>query len=97
MSAAFGFSPEHKYPIAALKLAGQSLIEVDEMPGQAQARVVAEGELPAGIAMVSFVSDRGPVHGSSVLQLEAPPYRGHCRVSCMSGSAAEIIELLAPV
>ena len=29
MSAAFGNSPEHKYPIAALPLAGQTLIEVD--------------------------------------------------------------------
>mgnify|MGYP001827348832 CR=1 FL=1 len=65
MSAAFGLSPEHRYPIAALPLAGQSLIELDEMPTQAGPRAVVDGELPPGISIVSFAAGenrclRGP-------------------------------------
>jgi hypothetical protein len=65
MSAAFGLSPEHRYPIAALPLAGQSLIELDEMPAAAGPRATVDGELPPGIAIVSFaaaehVTLRGP-------------------------------------
>ncbi len=56
MSAAFGLSPEHRYPIAALPVAGQSLIELDEMPVAAGPRATREGELPPGIAIVSFAS-----------------------------------------
>jgi len=59
MSAAFGLSPEHRYPIAALPLAGQSLIELDEMPRAAAARPAADGCLPSGIAIVSFASEQG--------------------------------------
>ena len=97
MSAAFGFSPEHKYPIAALKLAGQSLIEVDEMPAEAEARMAAEGLLPPGIAMVSFVGASGDAGGEPQAQLAPPPYRGRWRAGFMSGPTAEKIEILAPV
>lgn len=65
MSAAFGLSPDHRYPIAALPVAGQSLIELDEMPAAAAAREARDGELPPGIAIVSFAGSesrclRGP-------------------------------------
>lgn len=56
MSAAFGLDPEHRYPIAALPLAGQCLIEVDQMPDQAQARLGHAGRLPPGISVVSFAA-----------------------------------------
>ncbi len=56
MSAAFGLDPEHRYPIAALPLAGQCLIEVDQMPDQAQARRGHAGRLPPGISVVSFAA-----------------------------------------
>jgi hypothetical protein len=54
MSAAFGLSPEHRYPIAALGVAGQCLVELDEMPPAAAPRRTPPGELPPGIAIVSF-------------------------------------------
>ena len=59
MSAAFGLSPEHRHPIAALPVAGQSLIELDEMPAAAAPRATPEGELPPGIAIVSFAAQAG--------------------------------------
>lgn len=91
MSAAFGNSPDHRYPIAALPLAGQNLIEVDEMPAEAAARPVAEGCLPAGIAMVSFV---GSAPGGLPPIADEPPYRGASGVSCEVGPAGELIEIV---
>ncbi|MFW2403244.1 MAG: hypothetical protein ACN4GT_00675, partial [Gammaproteobacteria bacterium] len=89
MSAAFGNSPEHKYPIAALPLAGKNLIEVDEMPEQASARPAADGCLPAGIAIVSFASSTGV---GRPIDIDAPPYRHSQGVSCATGPAGELIE-----
>jgi hypothetical protein len=54
MSAAFGLDPEHRYPIAALPLAGKCLIEVDQMPDAAAPRTSRPGHLPPGISIVSF-------------------------------------------
>ena len=54
MSAAFGLDPEHRYPIAALPLAGKCLIEVDQMPDAAAPRKTRPQQLPPGIAIVSF-------------------------------------------
>jgi hypothetical protein len=94
MSAAFGNSPEHKYPIAALPLAGQTLIEVDEMPAQATARPHRDGCLPAGISIVSFVA-RGIGAGDALsTNRDEAPYRNIGRVSCHIGSAGELIEIL---
>jgi hypothetical protein len=94
MSAAFGNSPEHKYPIAALPLAGQTLIEVDEMPAQAMARPVSEGGLPAGISIVSFAANGIDSADALPVRISAPPYRNIDRVSCPIGSAGELIEIL---
>jgi hypothetical protein len=94
MSAAFGNSPEHKYPIAALPLRGQALIEVDEMPPEATARPAADGQLPPGIAMVSFVT-RGITNDTGANPaLDEPPYRQARSVSCRRGAAGELIELI---
>jgi len=94
MSAAFGNSPEHKYPIAALPLTGQTLIEVDEMPAQAMARPVSEGGLPAGISIVSFAANGIDSADALPVRIAAPPYRNIDRVSCSIGSAGELIEIL---
>jgi len=94
MSAAFGNSPQHKYPISALPLAGKTLIEVDEMPNQAGSRPVDDGLLPAGIAMVSFAGhglEQDAAHG---IDLEDPPYRNTASVTCCHGAAGELIEIL---
>lgn len=94
MSAAFGNSPEHKYPIAALPLAGQTLIEVDEMPSRATARPRRDGHLPAGIAIVSFVAHGVKPHDALSVDRDEAPYRNITQVSCAIGSAGELIEIL---
>jgi len=58
MSAAFGLDPEHRYPIAALPLAGKCLIEVDQMPDAAAPRNTRPEHLPPGISIVSFAGER---------------------------------------
>jgi hypothetical protein len=54
LSKALGVSIETLYPIAAMALEGESLIEVDEMPEQVGPRQAQEGYLPPGIAIVGF-------------------------------------------
>jgi len=94
MSSAFGNSPEHKYPIAALPLAGQTLIEVDEMPAQATTRPHRDGCLPAGISIISFVAQGTDMSDAQPIGHNEAPYRSHDRVSCLPGSAGELIEIL---
>lgn len=94
MSAAFGKSPEHKYPIAALPLAGQSMIEVDEMPHQARSRPVVGGQLPSGIAMISFTGRGIDPGGARTIERQNPPYENSTSVTCCRGSAGELIEIL---
>ncbi len=94
MSAAFGNSPEQKYPIAALPLAGQTLIEVDEMPPQATVRPHREGYLPSGISIVSFIAQRAQMHDTLRVGNDEAPYRNIEHVSCPVGSANELIEIL---
>jgi len=53
MAELFGMDREHRFRIAALPLAGQSLIEIDEMPAAAPPVQQRDGLLPPGIAMVS--------------------------------------------
>jgi len=91
MSAAFGNSPEHKYPIAALQLTGRNLIEADEMPPQARARPAPDNSLPAGIAIVSFAA---ATIGGVAPPADEAPYRGANGVSCGPGSAGELIEIV---
>jgi len=91
MSAAFGNTPDHTYPIAALPLAGKNLIEVDEMPAAAAARPAAAGSLPAGIAIVSFAS---ATPGATTIARDEPPYRGAGSVTCTAGPAGELIEIV---
>jgi catechol 2,3-dioxygenase-like lactoylglutathione lyase family enzyme len=59
MSEVFGLSPEHRYSIAALSLRERCYIEADEMPAGAAAPETPAGQLPPGIAIVSFESAAG--------------------------------------
>jgi hypothetical protein len=94
MSAAFGYSPEHKYLIAALPINGQAFIEVDEMPAQAAPRPRSPGRLPAGISMVSFtVSEQA--EGLEAIDSTDLPYGSGGRAACLTGSAGELIEIIA--
>ncbi len=90
-SKAFGLSIEHRYPIAALGIKDQCMIEVDELPEQAGPRKSEDGLLPPGIAMVSFRCST-PATEASIL-CDGLPYGGN-QASCTTGAAGELIELV---
>jgi hypothetical protein len=96
LSAHYGLPRDHRHAIAALQVAGQCYIEADEMPPAAVARPCEPGQLPPGVAMVSFEIERlpdlpsvlGPAHRSPGL-----PYDGRRSLACV-GAAGELIELI---
>jgi hypothetical protein len=96
ISNAQGLPPESPHKLAALTLAGQSFIEVDEMPPATRARPELPGELPPAISMVSFVVERLPT-GLEWIAPPAPlpiaPYHGR-RAGLCRGPAGELLELI---
>ena len=95
VSRAFDLPPETEYPISAMPLAGQCLIEVDQFPQQAVQRPGAPELLPPGICMVTFRVDEFPpqVQPSA---LEVSAYRGQ-ETAWLTGPVGELIELSRPL
>lgn len=97
LSAKYGLPADYRHPIAALPVGGQCYIEADQMPEAAVPRPCVPGELPPGIAMVSFEVNRLPAQPASALgPTERPPslpYGGR-RTSTSVGPAGELIELI---
>ncbi len=94
-SKAFGLPAEQKYPIAALSLQDQSFIEVDEFPAAAMPRNAPPGELPPGIAIVSFQCNASADSVNPLSSLSGAPY-GERLTGCCRGASGELIELLLP-
>jgi len=85
LSKALGVSIETLYPIAAMALDGESLIEADEMPAQVGPRMKKEGYLPPGIAIVGFNCD----------SLPAGTIDADDGIHIATGVTGELIELFA--
>ena len=83
LSKALGVSIETLYPIAAMALEGESLIEADEMPAQVGPREAQEGYLPPGIALTGFDCDAIPAGAT----------KAGDGVHVMTGVTGELIEL----
>ena len=56
----YGLPADARIPLGIVKLPRDYLIEVDEYPVQSRPRARREGELPGGIAMVSFAYSGAP-------------------------------------
>lgn len=92
LSDALGLPPDLLHPIAALPLAGQSLIEVDAYPPGTGERAVPSGGLPPAMAMVSFLCNTLP-DALPRARHEGAPYAG--RESVIStGGAGELVEFI---
>jgi len=93
---AHGLDVSMKHPVATVQLAGQSMVEIDQL-GLAKSRPPTAGRLPAGIAMVSFVFDNidnvGLKPVSPPQRLEGKLYGGQ-RVAVCRGAGGELIELI---
>lgn len=96
-NAAWGLDEEHQIPLAIVRLPKNFLIELDEYPSAAPPRPVRDGELPPGMAMVTFgVADLAKVTApflTGLSSLPAAPYGGR-RAGVLRGAAGELIELV---
>jgi catechol 2,3-dioxygenase-like lactoylglutathione lyase family enzyme len=93
----WGLPREQPFLLGIVRLPERFLIEVDQYPSGAAPRDVAPGELPAGMAMVSFAVDSLEPFLPRLLAppraMSGPPYEGH-RAGVMLGPDGEPIELI---
>ncbi len=93
---AWGYPPARQHPVAALQLAGQSLVEIDQLPA-AEPPSVPAGRLAAGIALLSFAVDDLEAEAFAACSPPCTPpgafYRGR-RATLARGADQERIELV---
>jgi catechol 2,3-dioxygenase-like lactoylglutathione lyase family enzyme len=97
LAQAWGLPQDQTFPLAIVRLPERFLIEVDEYPAGAASLSPGAGDLPGGMAMVSFsVPSLEPFSAQLVTAprvLKGPPYEGR-RVGVMRGPSGEMIELI---
>jgi catechol 2,3-dioxygenase-like lactoylglutathione lyase family enzyme len=97
LAEAWGLPREQPFLLGIVRLPERFLIEVDQYPSGAPARATGPGELPGGMAMVSFAVDSlDPFLARLVAPprtLPGPPYDGR-RTGVMRGPDGEFIELI---
>lgn len=98
LNEAWDLPPDHQTLLGIARLPRGFLVEVDEYPPAAAPRPQRMGELPPGMAMVTFVardlegvSDRAL---APAVALQGAPYDGR-RALTLRGAAGELIELVA--
>ena len=94
---AHGLPSDHQFKLGIVQLPHSFLIELDEYPPAATARPTREGELPPGMAMVTFgIENLDQVDVEFVSPpavVEGRPYNGR-RSALVRGAAGELIELI---
>ncbi|WP_148293498.1 hypothetical protein [Azospirillum sp. B4] len=89
-----GLPPETEHAHGLVKLPLGTLIELDAYPAVTRPRDTAPGELPPGMAMVSFtVDDASALAGLATYPALLP---GGGTSACFRGAAGEWIELVGP-
>ncbi len=89
-------SPGEKVPLALAPISEAYAVELDEYPGSTAPRPCRPGELPPGIAMVSFSVKSIPHDLAGIDKLQrhpVEPYDGR-RSAVLRGPAGELIELI---
>ena len=98
MSRVLGVDPRTAYPVSLARIPGRSfLIELEELPPYIERRHVPEGQLPEGLAMVSFKSapldELNLNYRAEPRRIDIPPYNGR-KVAVIEGPAGEWLELI---
>ena len=98
MSKALELPVETTYPISMARIPGRSfMLELEELPSDVERRAVPDGQLPEGLAMISFTS--APLSELKLQYRAAPrtidllPYEGR-NVAVLEGPAGEWLELI---
>jgi hypothetical protein len=90
--------PDTLYPHATVALGDGSLVELDEYPPPGRPRPVEEGQLPPGMAIVTFACPDFARHESRLIApprpATLPPFPGH-QSGTLRGAADELIEIIA--
>jgi hypothetical protein len=93
----WGMPMDTQFPLAIVRFPESFLIELDEYPAAATPRPQREGELPPGIAMVTFsVTSLDAIDAEFLVpprRIDAFPYAGR-RAALLRGAAGELIELI---
>ncbi|MEH6549237.1 MAG: hypothetical protein V7711_09095 [Pseudomonadales bacterium] len=96
VNAAYGYELDRRHPVATMQLAGQSMIEIDQIEA-CSSRPCANGGLPAGIAMISYevdsLDDLSLEWLSQPQVLQLSPYAGRRAAACV-GAGGELLELI---
>jgi hypothetical protein len=98
MSRVLGLPPQTAYPVSLARIPGRSfLIELEELPPYIERRTVPDGQLPEGLAMVSFtsapLSELNLDYRAAPRSIDLPPYNGR-KVAVTEGPAGEWLELI---
>lgn len=98
MSRVLGRAPDTTYPMSIARIPGRDfLLELEALPAGLARRSVPDGQLPEGLAMVSFTAP--PLPGLALDWRAAPrpvglpPYAGR-EVGVVEGAAGEWLELI---
>jgi hypothetical protein len=89
LNQARGFAIDRKHPVATLQLAGQALIEIDQIEGTAN----APSGVSAGVASVAFYCSGTPP--DNAIPIVSGPFAGH-HAQPMTGSAGERFTMIYP-
>ena len=89
LNSVYGLPPQSEHRLALARLAEPCMLEIDQYPPAAEPRRCAPGDLPPGIAMVSFAQI------SLVKVGGASQTRHRPRSTLLRGPAGEWLELLA--
>jgi catechol 2,3-dioxygenase-like lactoylglutathione lyase family enzyme len=97
LNEAWGYDEEHQIPLGIAQLPKDFLVELDEYPAAALPRTTPDGELPPGMAMVTFaVRSLDGLAARAVAgpsELSGAPYAGR-RAVLLRGGAGELVELV---
>jgi len=98
MSRVLGLPPLTSYPVSLARIPGRSfLLELEELPPYIERRTVPDGQLPEGLAMVSFtsapLSELNLDYRAEPRTIDLPPYNGR-KVAVIEGPAGEWLELI---
>lgn len=98
MSRVLGLPPQTAYPISLARIPGRSfLLELEELPSYIKRRNVPAGQLPEGLAMVSFASaslqDLQLDYRATPRAIPLFPYQGRM-TAVIEGPAGEWLELI---
>ena len=94
ISDAHGLPSDTLHRHGLVRLPAGTLVELDAYPPSARPRSVADGELPPGMAVVSFDVDALGDHALIAPAAACDLPGGEDRAACLRGAAGELIELV---